>query len=116
MRTLILIALICLNVAGCSSSDPIEPIYIAPQAYRSLGCDEIAGEARRVARAARAVAGISPDSADGSAKVIVWPSLASANPNDSARSALGRLKGEFNALVLAANKGNCELEFQQGGA
>jgi len=116
MRTPVLIASICLSVAGCSpSANHIEPIYVAPQQYKSLSCDEIAGEAQRVARSAAVLAGAPAASAPSSDKVIVWPALATAKPDESTRLALGRLKGEFDALVLTATQRSCGLNFQQDG-
>jgi len=115
MRTSVLIASICLSMAGCSSANHIEPIYVAPRQYHSLSCEEIAGEAQRVARSAAVLAGASAG-APSSDKVIVWPELANTNPNESTRSALGRLKGEFDGLVLAATQKSCGLKFQQDSA
>ncbi len=116
MRARIVIASICLSVAGCGPSNKIEPIYISPDQYQSLSCDEIAGEARRVAFSAAAVAGAPAASAEPGDKVIVWPALTSAKTGNETASALGRLKGEFDALVLTATQKNCGLQFQQAGA
>ncbi len=116
MRTPVWIASICLSVAGCSpSAKQIEPIYVAPRQYQTLSCEEIAGEASRVARSAAMLAG-APAGAPSSDKVVVWPALASARPDDSTRLALGRLKGEFDALVLASSLKSCGIEFQQDSA
>jgi hypothetical protein len=116
MRARIVIASICLSVAGCGPSNKIEPIYISADQYQSLSCDEIAGEAQRVARSAAAVAGAPDSNAEAGGHVIVWPALSSAQSNDATKSALGRLKGEFDALVLTATQKNCGLKFQQAGA
>jgi hypothetical protein len=113
MRTPILIASICLSLAGCSSTDQIQPIYVAPRQYQSLSCEEIGGEASRVARSAAMLTGAPAADAPSNDKVIVWPALANAQPNESTRLALGRLKGEFDALVLASSLKSCELQFQQ---
>jgi len=117
MRAHVMIASICLSVAGCSpSANHIEPIYVAPHQYQSLSCDEIAGEARRVAQSAAAMAGAPRGSSEVGAKVIVWPTMAFAKTSNEVTSALGRLKGAFDALVLAAKTKSCDLDFQQGGA
>jgi hypothetical protein len=116
MRTPVLIASICLSVAGCSSENRIEPIYVAPGQFQSLSCEEIAGEAQRVAHSAALVGGAPAANAPSNDKVIVWPALATAQINESTRLALGRLKGEFDALVLAASMKNCGLQFQQDGS
>jgi hypothetical protein len=113
MRTSVLIASICLSVAGCSSENRIEPIYVAPRQFQSLSCEEIAGEAQRVARSAAMLAGAPAARAPSSDRVIVWPALATAKPDQSTRLALGRLKGEFDALVLAGTQKSCGLTFQQ---
>jgi len=115
MRARIVIASICLGVAGCSSANQIQPIYVAPNAFQSLSCDQIASEAQRVAHSAAAVAGAPAGSSEPGAKVIVWPTLVLAKSSNETRSALGRLKGEFDALVLAASLKNCGLKFQQAG-
>ncbi len=116
MRTAVLIASICLSVAGCSpSTDRIEPIYVAPHQYQSLSCDEIAREAQSIARSASMVAGAPPANTEPGATVVVWPDLAVAKASDSTMAALGRLKGQFDSLVLAAQQKSCALEFQQGG-
>jgi hypothetical protein len=117
MRTPVLIASICLSVAGCApSANNIEPIYVAPHQYQSLSCEEIAGEAQRVAHSAATLAGAPPASIEDDAKVVVWPTLAFAKTNIETRSALGRLKGAFDALVMTAKQKSCGLEFQQGSA
>ena len=116
MRTCVLVASICLSAAGCSpTANQIRPIYVAPQQFQSLGCDEIAAEAQRLARSAAMVAGAPPVEAEPGAKVVVWPGLAAAKASDQTMSALGRLKGEFDALVIAASQKNCGIDFQQGG-
>jgi hypothetical protein len=116
MRTAILIASICLSVAGCGpSANTIEPIYVAPHQYQSLSCDEIAGEAQRVAGSAAAMAGAPRGSTKEGAKVIVWPTMAHAKTSNEVTSALGRLKGAFEALVMTAQQKSCELEFQHAG-
>jgi hypothetical protein len=116
MRAPAVYASICLIAAGCSpSGNHLEPIYVSPQQYQSLSCEQIAAEARRVAGSAAAVAG-APSAAENSEKVIVWPAFSSANSNDATKSALGRLKGEFDALVFAASQKSCGIDFQQGSA
>ncbi len=117
MRAAVLIASICLGVAGCSpASNQIQPIYVAPYQYQSLSCDEIAREAQNIARSASMVAGAPPATTEPGATVVVWPELSLTKPSDSTMAALGRLKGQFDSLVLAAQQNNCALEFQQGGA
>ena len=117
MRAAVPIALICLIVGGCSpAGNQIQPIYVAPYQYDSLSCDEIAREAQNIARSASMVAGLPPASTEPGATVVVWPELSLTQPSDSTMAALGRLKGQFDALVLTASQKNCALTFQQGGA
>jgi hypothetical protein len=117
MRAAFPIALICLILAGCSpSGNGIKPIYVAPHQYGSLSCEQIASEAQGIARSASMVAGAPPASTGDGAKVVVWPELALAKSSDATMAALGRLKGQFDSLVLAAQQKSCDLEFQQGGA
>jgi hypothetical protein len=114
MRTCVLIASICLSVAGCSSaSNQIQPIYVTPHQYQSLSCEQIAGEAQRAAHSAAFVASATLHNTDDSGKVILWPTLEHANTDDATKATLGRLKGQFDALVLTAQQKGCELEFQQ---
>jgi hypothetical protein len=116
MRAHVVIASICLSVAGCGpSANRIEPIYVAPHQYESLSCEEIAGEAQSVARSAAAMAGAPRGNTEAGAKVIVWPTMAFAKTSKEVTSALGRLKGAFDALVLAAKTKSCDLDFQQAG-
>ena len=115
MRAHVVIASICLSVVGCGpSANHIEPISVNATQYQSLSCDEIAGEAQRIARSAAAMAGAPRGSTEAGAKVIVWPTMAFAKNSDEVTSALGRLKGTFDALVVTAKQKSCELEFQQG--
>jgi hypothetical protein len=117
MRAPILIASICLIAAACSpSASHIEPIYVSPQQYQPLSCEELGAEARRVAASAAAVAGAEPGSIDGGANVIIWPALTPAKASDETKSALARLKGEFDALVFAASQKNCGIDFKQSSA
>ncbi len=113
----LIIAPICMCAAGCApSADSIMPIYVAPQQYQSLSCQEIAGEAKRVAHSAAAVAGAPAGSTDAGDNVIIWPTLVFVQDSNEKASALGRLKGEFNALVLASTQKNCGLKFEQDSA
>jgi len=117
MRACVFIASICLSVAGCGpSANRIEPIYVAPHQYQSLSCDEIAGEARRLARSAAAMARAPRGSAEPGPNVIVWPTMDFAKTDREVTSALGRLKGAFDALVMTANQKSCGFEFHQAGA
>jgi hypothetical protein len=116
MRAAVPIGLLCLIFAGCSpSGDGIQPIYVAPHQYGSLSCEQIASEAQGIARSASMVAGGPPVSTGDGVKVIIWPELALTKPRDSTLAALGRLKGQFDGIVLASQQKGCDLEFQQGG-
>ncbi|HEY7669345.1 MAG TPA: hypothetical protein VH852_01795 [Hyphomicrobium sp.] len=116
MRASIMIASICLSVAGCSSaSNQVQPIYIAPHQYQTLSCEQIADEAQRVAHSAAFVASAPRPDIDDGGKVIMWPTLAHANTDNATKATLGRLKGQFDALVVTAQQKSCGLDFQQAG-
>lgn len=117
MRASVMIASICLSIAGCSSaSNQIKPIYIASHQYQSMSCERIAEEAQRVAHSAAFVASAPRPDTEASGKVIMWPTLEHANMDNATRATLGRLKGQFDALFVTAGQKNCGLDFQQAGA
>lgn len=107
-------------VAGCaSSSGEIRATYVSPLQYQHLTCQQIAGEAERVARRASEVSGAqdSRSTSDAwttaAAIVIFWPAAFLVKGDGQTAAELGRLKGEFEALERISIEKNCVARFQQ---
>ncbi|MDD9822056.1 MAG: hypothetical protein OXU98_04120 [Gammaproteobacteria bacterium] len=101
-------------IVGCSSSPKnIDAVYVSPAVYASYDCDQITQEMTRVGRKISEVTGHQSDesgkdaAAMGVGLVLFWPALFFlAGGNDRAEE-LGRLKGELEALEVAAIQKKC---------
>ncbi|WP_419639977.1 hypothetical protein [Thiolapillus sp.] len=102
-------------LGGCSSSpDKISAQYVSPLMYQSHDCDQIGMELRRVNRRLIEVTGAQESEANkdavamGVGLVLFWPALFFLAGDDHAAE-LGRLKGEYEALELAAIQKRCDI-------
>jgi len=103
-------------IVGCSSSPKsIDAVYVSPAVYASYDCDQITQEMTRVGRRVAEVSGHQKDehgkdaAAMGVGLVLFWPALFFlAGGNDRAEE-LGRLKGESEALEIAAIQKKCTV-------
>jgi len=104
-----------LALGGCSSTpDKISAQYVSPLQYNSYDCDQVGMELRRVSRRLVEVSGVQQKEADNDAVamgvglVLFWPALFFLAGDDHAAE-LGRLKGEYEALEVAAIHNKCEI-------
>ncbi|MBU2581665.1 MAG: hypothetical protein KJ622_08105 [Alphaproteobacteria bacterium] len=118
-RPLAVIASSIILLQGCAAgSGEVEAIFVAPDRYRSLACQEIEAEARRVAAQATIVSGIEVKAAATVAQQpqartpIVWPALFFVNGNGVVVDEFARLSGEFSALKTISAEKSCDLEFK----
>ena len=102
-------------LGGCSSSpDKISAQYVSPLMYQPYDCDQIGMELRRVNRRLIEVTGAQESEANkdavatGVGLVLFWPALFFLAGDDRAAE-LGRLKGEYEALELAAIQKRCDI-------
>ncbi len=102
-------------LGGCSSSpDKISAQYVSPLMYQPYDCDQIGMELRRVNSRLIEVTGAQESEANkdavatGVGLVLFWPALFFLAGDDRAAE-LGRLKGEYEALELAAIQKRCDI-------
>jgi hypothetical protein len=102
-----------LILSACASSpERIDGQYISPMVYRDQSCDQIHDELVRIGDRVGQLSGqqrrrASQDKwAVGVGVVIFWPALFFLMRGDKAEE-LSRLKGEYEALNLAAEQKQC---------
>lgn len=108
-------------LASCASSpDEISASYVSPAQYHGYNCNQIRMEMQRVSRHVNQIAGHQQDEADGDAAamgvglILFWPALFFMIGDDKEEE-LARLKGEYEALEIAAIDKECNVadEIQQ---
>lgn len=104
---------LALSTVGCASQpEDIQAQYVSPLTYQSYSCEQLRHEMMMVHRRVQEVSGAQKSQADGDAvalgvgMVLFWPALFFMIGKDKSEE-LGRLKGEYEALEKAANRGNC---------
>lgn len=113
MRHLPLAAAAALGLAACAP-DPstVAPAYISPTAYAGLSCDALNAEAARLASRVSQVTGEQQQAASADAAmtalslVLFWPAVFWIGTDDRSDE-LARLRGEAEALRLAALQRGC---------
>jgi len=111
-----LVAVFVTVATGCASNpDRLEPVYVSPDQYKNLGCDEISQEMTRVSvrmsdlyeklKGARQRDNVQT----GVGVVLFWPVLLLLEGGDGVEAdEFAKLKGEFTALDKAAATSQCD--------
>jgi hypothetical protein len=113
MKPTIIAAVAALGLAACAP-DPntVAPAYISPTAYAGLACTALNAEAQRITARVAQVAGQQAQAASNDAAmtavtlVLFWPAVFMLGNNDQSAE-LARLRGEAEALRLAALQRGC---------
>jgi hypothetical protein len=124
MKSAIAIALsAALTLSACATApDKIQAQYVSPLQYQSYDCGQIRNELIRISSRVSEVTGqqrrqASNDAwAMGVGLVIFWPALFFLAGGSDKKEELGRLKGEYDALQIAANEKRCGFDQQQPAA
>lgn len=102
--------------AACASSpDSIQAQYVSPLQHQGYSCDQIRTEVVRVGNRVAEVTGQQRRAANNDAiamgvgLVIFWPALFFLAGGGDKRDELARLKGEYDALEIAANEKQCSF-------
>lgn len=101
-----------LAASACASSpDNISAQYVSPLQYQSLTCEQIELELRGISSRVATLTGqqrrrASQDAWAVGGALILWPTLFFLMRGDKAEE-LGRMKGEYDALVSAGQSKNC---------
>jgi len=100
-------------LASCAMpADQIGASYVSPTRYTNMSCDELGYELNVVSHqiATASVAQNSKASSDAAAVAIgliaFWPALLFVGNGDNS-SALSSMKGDFNAMLGAAQRNRC---------
>ena len=100
---------------GCSTkADNVSGTYVSPLQYQSYNCNQIRQELTRVNRRVMEVAGKQDSAAAkdavalGVGLVIFWPALFFMVGGDR-KEELSRLKGEYEAIEVAAIEKECDV-------
>ena len=111
-----------LVLSACASSpDNISAQYVSPMQYQSYTCAQIEEELRGISSRVATLTGqqrrrANQDAwATGVGIVIFWPALFFLMRGDKAEE-LGRMKGEYDALVSAGRTKNCEATREAAAA
>jgi hypothetical protein len=113
MPRTILAAVAALGLAACAP-DPntVAPAYISPTAYAGLSCAALNGEAQRINARVAQVAGQQAQAASNDAAmtavtlILFWPAAFMLGSGDQSAE-LARLRGEAEALRMAALQKGC---------
>lgn len=115
MRKFVSILMIMSFLSACStSSKNVAAQYISPLQYQHYDCDQIRMEMSRISRRVNEVGGIQDSSSTkdavalGVGLVIFWPALFFMIGKDK-QEELSRLKGEYEAVEVAAIEKKCNV-------
>ena len=118
MRIIVTAAVCAAILSACASNpDDITAQYVSPLQYQSLSCAQIEEELRGISSRVTTLTGQQRRRANqdawttGVGIVIFWPALFFLMRGDKAEE-LGRLKGEYDALVAAGRSKNCAATAQ----
>jgi hypothetical protein len=105
-----------LSVAACATAPHnISATYVSPLQYQGYDCDQIRSELVRISGRVSEVTGQQKRQADNDALamgvglVLFWPALFFLAGGNDKKEELGRLKGEYDALQVAANEKRCQF-------
>ena len=115
MKKLVYIfGVLALLFAGCAQkADNIKASYVSPLKYESYTCEQLKEEIFRINEKTAALAGQqnSTSTKDAVAMtagvVIFWPALFLLALGDDEKEQIARMKGEYNAIKIAAEKKKC---------
>ena len=114
------LAAVSMVAAGCaSSSKNIEAAYVSPTPYEMLTCDQLAKEGARVSiEAAAAAEGQNKKRTKDAVVttvgvVLFWPTLFLLEGNGPKAAEVSRLKGEMEAIEVAAKRKGCAISFKR---
>jgi len=116
MRKFVHIAVVASFVlASCAPhADKISAQYVSPLQYQGYNCNQIRMEMQRISRRVNEVAGVQDSQATkdsvalGVGLILFWPSLFFMIGKDK-EAELGRLKGEYEAIEVAAIQKECNI-------
>jgi len=105
-----------LFVVSCSnSSNDIVAIYVSPEQYSNLDCDQIRAEMQRVAGKVRSITGQLDKNAGndkvvtGVSLILFWPAVFFLGGTKEEEAEYARLKGEYDALEKASILRKCSM-------
>jgi hypothetical protein len=113
----IFVYLMCIFfVVSCSnSSKDIVAIYVSPEQYSNLDCDQIRAEMQRVAGKVRSLTGQLDKNAGndnvvtGVSLILFWPAVFFLGGTKEEEAEYARLKGEYDALEQASILRKCSM-------
>lgn len=116
MRKLIASIAICSLMTACAASpNSISAAYVSPLQYQHYTCDQIRTELARIGVRVSEVTGQQQRQANNDALamgvglVLFWPALFFLAGGSDKREELSRLKGEYDALIIAGNEKDCGI-------
>lgn len=110
------IAIATLALTACAkSADKIAADYVSPLAYQDYSCSQLGAELARVRARAAEVAGVQDEAASSDSGVMAvgmilfWPALFFLEGDTGREAELGRLRGEADAIEVAATQKECTV-------
>ena len=124
MKAKSVVALVAaLSVAACATApDKIQAAYVSPLQYQHYDCSQIRTELVRISTRVSEVTGQQQRQANNDALamgvglVIFWPALFFLAGGNDKKEELARLKGEYDALQIAANEKRCGVDQAQAAS
>ena len=117
---LIAAAIAALVLTACAkSADKIAADYVSPLAYQDYSCSQLGAELARVRARAAEVAGVQDEAASSDTgvmavgMVLFWPALFFLEGDTGREAELGRLRGEADAIEVAATQKDCLMLIEE---
>ena len=116
MKKVVSLSLIAIvMMSGCAhKAEDISAAYVSPMRYSSYSCEQLENEMDRLSHRLSEVADAQNKAhkrdvvATTVGMVLFWPALFFLASGDKAQE-LSRLKGEYDAIMEAGNRKNCEF-------
>ena len=119
MRQAWIIVACSLVVAACTKdANQVGATSVAPIAYDSYSCPQLAEEAQHVSSRAAQATGVQDQNAANdnlavaAGLIIFWPALSTPKGNNTLAAELVRIKGQMDAIEQASAKNRCNIAFR----
>lgn len=113
MRVVCAIVSVALAAACTRGPDSVQPRYVSPSQYSSWTCEQLADERIRLTSEVEHLTGLQRENANADTAMVVggiflWPVLFGLAATNDRRDELGRVKGEYEAVDMAARMKACQ--------
>lgn len=102
-------------LSGCATAGrDVVPTYVTPMQYSTYDCEQLRAEIGRISGRVNTLSGRLDEAAAndkaiaGVGAILFWPALFALGGTKGQETELARLKGEYEALQVAATTKKCE--------